>query len=571
MSKCEYVNDYWDVDNRVQKFKCKEIIYQDNLCKFHHKDYLTDATKNDVEELFQNIVTESIHSGNPLLCVGFRLPSLKALKKIPHINFIINFDYSEFILEDLDIMDLTFNKYVSFNLVTINNTAKFDRTIFEDRVVFNRTKFKNAHFRGTKFKNYVNFTKSNFHSADFSYTEFANVNFFNSEFQHDAFFTESEFLLEADFSKAKFKKLADFTNTKFKNYVNFTKSKFHSADFRYAQFSNVHFINTEFKYNAFFTESEFLLEADFSKAKFKKLADFENIKFVNYVNFTKSKFHSADFRYAQFSNVHFINTEFKYNAFFTESEFLLEADFSKAKFKKLADFTNIKFNNDSYIIFNGNLSNVTFIDTDIKSVHFGTNVSWKLIDNLHNDHTQNTKKRNIDYKIYEDLQLEIKENTKQNLESIKNIYRDLRDNYDGNLQYDISGEFFIREMELNRKYYQKNDIIKKKHWLRRIFSIYGAYNLFALYGQSWSRPIYCGVVLMTIAGIVFYFDHDIVTNNICNKYSYSIISRALSILIPFNISSCSNLFDDFFKLAFLPISATFFIALKRKLERKLRH
>ena len=507
MSKCEYVNDYWDVDNGIQEFKCDEINYKDNLCKFHHKDYLTDATKNDIEKLFQNRVTDSIRTGNGLLCIGYRLPSLKALKKIPSIDFTINFDYSEFILEDLDIMDLTFNKYVSFNLVTINNTSIFDRTIFKDRVVFNHTKFKNAYFRGTKFKKHVNFTNSKFHSVDFCYTEFANVDFTNSEFKHDAFFIESEFLLESNFSNAKFKKSAEFENNKFKKHVNFTNSKFHSANFRYAQFTNVHFINSEF----------------------------EN------------------------------------NAFFTEAEFLLEADFSNAKFKKLANFTNIKFNHDAYIIFNGNLSNVTFTDTDIKSVHFGTNVSWKLIDDLHNDHTQNTKKQNIDYKIYEDLQLETKEDTKQNLESIKNIYRDLRDNYDRNLQYDISGQFFIREMELNRKYYQKNDIIKKKHWLRRIFSIYGAYNLFAVYGQSWSRPICCGVILMIIAGIVFYFDHDIVTNNTCNKHSYSIISRALSILIPFNTSSCSNLFDDFFKLAFLPISATFFIALKRKLERKLRH
>ena len=42
------------------------------------------------------------------------------------------------------------------------------------------------------------------------------------------------------------------------------------------------------------------------------------------------------------------------------------------------------------------------------------------------------------------------------LESIKAIYRNLRENCEYRLRYDDAGQFFIREMELKRNY-SKND------------------------------------------------------------------------------------------------------------------
>ena len=39
-----------------------------------------------------------------------------------------------------------------------------------------------------------------------------------------------------------------------------------------------------------------------------------------------------------------------------------------------------------------------------------------------------------------------------NLGSIKAVYRNLKENYEYRMRYDEAGQFFIREMELKRKY-----------------------------------------------------------------------------------------------------------------------
>ena len=39
-----------------------------------------------------------------------------------------------------------------------------------------------------------------------------------------------------------------------------------------------------------------------------------------------------------------------------------------------------------------------------------------------------------------------------NLGSIKAVYRNLRENYEYRMRWDEAGQFFIREMELKRKY-----------------------------------------------------------------------------------------------------------------------
>jgi hypothetical protein len=42
------------------------------------------------------------------------------------------------------------------------------------------------------------------------------------------------------------------------------------------------------------------------------------------------------------------------------------------------------------------------------------------------------------------------------LELVLSVYRNLRENYEFRLRYDDAGKFFIKEMELKRKYREKN-------------------------------------------------------------------------------------------------------------------
>jgi hypothetical protein len=81
------------------------------------------------------------------------------------------------------------------------------------------------------------------------------------------------------------------------------------------------------------------------------------------------------------------------------------------------------------------------------------------------------------------------------LDSVKAFYRSLKENYEYRHRYNEADKFFIREMELKRKYKQvvspKDDgfEIKQNNWFRRnLFSFTGLYYHLSRYGQDYLRP-----------------------------------------------------------------------------------
>jgi hypothetical protein len=58
------------------------------------------------------------------------------------------------------------------------------------------------------------------------------------------------------------------------------------------------------------------------------------------------------------------------------------------------------------------------------------------------------------------------------------------------MRYDEAGQFFIREMELKRKYRSKDYgfVVKQNKWLRRNFSLTGLYYNLFVYGEDLKRP-----------------------------------------------------------------------------------
>jgi uncharacterized protein YeeX (DUF496 family) len=57
------------------------------------------------------------------------------------------------------------------------------------------------------------------------------------------------------------------------------------------------------------------------------------------------------------------------------------------------------------------------------------------------------------------------ENKQVSLEDVVSVYRNLRENYEFRLRYDDAGKFFIKEMELKRKYREiPISPIKLKFW-----------------------------------------------------------------------------------------------------------
>ena len=115
------------------------------------------------------------------------------------------------------------------------------------------------------------------------------------------------------------------------------------------------------------------------------------------------------------------------------------------------------------------MSLVSFMNTDIIGIRFSGKTRWG--------------KDRDQFKVVEEEKLEMEldycKGTYSNIEEILSVYRNLRENYEFRRIYDEAGKFFIREMELKRKYREVKSKtssfgyeIKKNNLFRRnIFSL----------------------------------------------------------------------------------------------------
>jgi len=485
MAQCKYEKSYKDIETGEEKnYSCKKIAWRANKCKLHHERYLKPNTSEEIKEIFEEEKNNSkMHPNEPLLCIGYNLPTIE-LAEDKKIDFIIYFIDTKF-RNKIDFSKIVFTKPISFNGANFHDEVSFTASTFEQKVDFDNAKIlgKLCSFQFTKSSKSITFSYGEIHNATFNQIEF-----------NEADFNHCTFLNKASFYKAKFYK------------------------------------------NIIFEEAKFQNDSDFSEAEFMDDVNFNNSRFLDYAN-----------------------------------------------------FSNVKFCKDSKTRFNGNISNISFLNTKMEGIDFGDKIMWKEIKNseslMDKMRSKLNWKTNSDYKIYDErkLEKELKKNEKTNinLESIKNAYRSLRENFDLNLRYEIAGEFHVREMELRRRYVEKQNeesiFTVKKSIFWKHFSIYWIYNILAQYGQSYQRPICWTVFLITIA-TSYFFKND-VEHQVLEKLTYSpfdllgkALARSLAGIIPFDIvNKPSATADIVLRLALLPVTGTFFIALKRKMERKLRH
>ena len=410
------------------------------------------------------------------------------------------------------------------------------------------------------------------------------------------YFTDAKFHGKLDFSKIIFKKQISFADSIFFETISFSGSIFDEE---------VKFTNASFRGNLnSFQFTEFKKMADFSDNEIKN-GKFNHAKF-NIVHFNNRVFKDITaFNHASFEKENSFKQTTFYNVDFSESVFKKNANFDNTKFVDYATFSDIVCN--ELIKFNGNISNVSFLDMDIEKIKFGNKIIWKQIKNKENFRDKIKSKlnwtRNSDFKIYDERNLEkqFEKNKlwwkrervgtwwkrKKNpdalvsLESIKNIYRDLRDNFDDTLRYETSGEFHVRELELKRKFQEKQEgdiiITSNRNFLWKHLSIYWLYNVLAQYGQSYHRPIYFAITIISISTCYFISNEIELAMETEIEYSpMNIIiksfTRSISGIIPFDILGKGiEDSDKVLRIILLPISASFFISLKRRLERKLRH
>jgi uncharacterized protein YjbI with pentapeptide repeats len=114
-----------------------------------------------------------------------------------------------------------------------------------------------------------------------------------------------------------------------------------SANFSYAFFSGVNFDTTKFQEARFISSK--LIDSTFRGTEFEK------------ANFNKTEFYKVNFHGARFQDAQFYSTVFSYEG----------------------NFESVLFTNQEGIIFTvKDLSKVSFMNTDISKIRFGTNISW---------------------------------------------------------------------------------------------------------------------------------------------------------------------------------------------------
>jgi hypothetical protein len=246
-------------------------------------------------------------------------------------------------------------------------------------------------------------------------------------------------------------------------------------------------------------------EANFSDTEFQGGAYFYGAKFQGISYFSNAEFHGE---------ASFVQANFQGEAVFSEVRFQGEASFSRSDFYNKTYFSGhfngrTKFN---YVLFEGkekvifdieNLSNVSFMNTDITGVRFSDEARWGGGEKAKEDR----------FKIVDERLLEEKFKEKYfNLGSIKAVYRNLRENYEYRMRYDEAGQFFIREMELKRMYREDPSISIFKQRMYKLLRWLKLRN----------RPQLGTILELILARVVYSLKVGIKTKGMCSRCWYSV-------------------------------------------------
>jgi hypothetical protein len=258
---------------------------------------------------------------------------------------------------------------------------------------------------------------------------------------------------------------------------------------------------------------------------FKSEASFQNAKFIKKSNFEESSF---------IDEVIFLKTMFKSGVDFIRTNFLNRAYFSPL-FQGETYFRDVRFENPNKIIFEAkDMSKVSFLYTDITKIRFGNDIDWGGDD--HYTIFEEKLFAKSQHKSVRDEDEEIQD--KISLEDVLSVYRSLRENYEFRLRYGEAGKFFIKEMDLKRKYRKGlsySDVLKRKlirlgkkfklvdvnmqepkisdiwehngFW-RKNFSLIGLYYHFSTYGESVVKPTIIGAIIVGLSTIFWLVHND---------------------------------------------------------------
>lgn len=197
------------------------------------------------------------------------------------------------------------------------------------------------------------------------------------------------------------------------------------------------------------------------------------------------------------------------------------------------NFNNVMFEKPNEVVFDvRDMSNVSFKDSDVTRIRFSDKVTWGGDD----------KFTIIEEEILvKGLELRKKSKLKNkpidiNLEIVLAVYRNLRENYEFRLRYEDAGKFFIKEMNLKRKYREApsvsvlkcklikvfrvkhaniytpgpkiENVVKENGYPRRHFSLTGLYYHLSDYGESILKPTLIGITIVGLSTRFWLLQND---------------------------------------------------------------
>ena len=364
---------------------------------------------------------------------------------------------------------------------------------------------------GWRFEDQVYFERTVFHGrAVFKNATFAkNASFRECTFEQ-ASFELARFGDSADFLRIKVGQSLTLSNSVFSSLVQLSACTIQSGDFRYVEFS----------------------EATIRESEFKGRTNFDYARFGGHCDLNGSSFDHVSFRNAQFTT----------------------ASISGVGFYEKGDFGLAVFERPKNVRFNSDLTRVSFLETDLLKVRFGSNTVW------------NRGSDPIPYDVRE-----FKPDSRRRLGGVLSVLRDLRDNYEYRLEYEGAGKFFVQEMEMKRQYEDVDGGSKIRSRCWRWFSLTRVYGLSCRYGESLWRPSVAMAAVFGVFFAVFLIDETLVDQGTCpltsDKWSYA-LTRTLSGLLQFG---CQAPLDYALRALSIPILGTMFVVLRRRFERRFRH
>jgi len=539
---------------------CKlDVIPGKEFCIFHDLDYWREHS-DEVQNEFQKRLKESKEG----FFIGFHLPNIELPKVVEN---------------NLHMQLAKFHGTLEAYNTEFKGLAQFSGAMFFGRVVFDRAKFKE--------------------SASFGL----------ARFEGSAEFTSTEFDGRATFFETAFEKSASFSRATFKE-VSFVRAKFKEASFAEAIF----------KGSVSFAEAKFLGRTSFNDSVFSRLASFKDSVILpdllegcldpsNYVSFRRVSFGKsgkAIFDGCRMRRASFIHTDMGRFIFrnvdwgedfriFDDKLFLLKIGKEresflrecKEKLERILDVLDGK-KEDKGVDREIELGEPEIMLTELKELKKKKEMSVEDKSRLEELEEKMKKLRSrIERKLDE-----LRDGEKRNkifkgvkvdddltLDNVLAVYRGLRDNYDYHLKYEESGKFFINEMRLRR-------IIGRRHIVEKLYGLRGlkmklsdiiekavmwAYEMLALYGESYTRPILWAIILIVLSSLIRPAWLWMQNPSWMPEVDFILKQVKTSILVFFQLQWDTKTLTIVERLLSIPILGTLILALRRKLERRMRH